>query len=355
MGETDKRWKQLGDMLINWSLQMKPGEKLMIMMYETETYPLALATYEACIKAGGYAQIQFMTEEIKHAILKYGNNDQISWIPEIEKYGMEWADCYLGLRGAFNLSECFDISSEKIASYQSAMGIISGLRWKNTRWGLVRVPNERFAQQAHVSYEYMMDMFFNACNIDWKEHVQQWQRVADILDKGSHIHLFADGTDFEFDYGGEKWIVSDNRINIPDGEMNVSPIWDSVKGYVSFEFPATIGGKVIHNLKLHFKDGVVSEVQADDNVDFVKKIIATDECSNRIGEFAFGTNPFINICTTDILIDEKIGGTCHMALGRPYNGAYYSSIHWDIIKDTRKNAKVYMDDKLIFQDGKFLI
>ena len=107
---TDKRWKNLGESLINWSLQMKPGEKLMIAMYETETYPLALAVYEACIKAGGYPQIQFMSEELKHAVLKYGNDAQISWVPEIEKYGMEWADCYLGLRGAFNLSECFDIS-----------------------------------------------------------------------------------------------------------------------------------------------------------------------------------------------------------------------------------------------------
>ena len=89
-----------------------------------------------------------MSEALKHAVLKYGNEDQISWVPEIEKYGMEWADCYLALRGAFNLNECFDIPADKVAKYQKAMGIISGLRWKETRWALVRVPNERFAQQA---------------------------------------------------------------------------------------------------------------------------------------------------------------------------------------------------------------
>ena len=355
MRDTDKRLDELGRSLINWSLKMQPGEKLMIAMYETETYPLALACYKECIKAGGYPQIQFMSEELKHAVLSYGNESQISWVPEIEKYGMEWADCYLGLRGAFNLNECFDIPGEKVAKYQKAMGVISGMRWKNTRWGLVRVPNERFAQQANVSYEYMMDMFFNACGIDWAEHIKSWQRVADILDKGNHLRLLSEDTDFEFDYGGEKWIVADNTTNIPDGEMNVSPIWDTVKGKIHFEFPAMIGGKVIHNLSLEFKDGIVSGIQADDNVDFVKNIVATDECSNRVGEFAFGTNPYINICTTDILIDEKIGGTVHMALGRPYNGKYYSSIHWDIIKDTRKNAAVYVDGKKVFENGKFLI
>ena len=215
--------------------------------------------------------------------------------------------------------------------------------------------NERFAQQANVSYEYMMDMFFDACSIDWPAHVAQWQRIADILDKGNHLHLKSKGTDFSFDYGGKKWIVSDNKTNIPDGEINVSPIWDTVNGMVLFDFPATIGGKVIHNLELTFDHGIVSDVKADDNVDFVKSIIASDEGSNRIGEFAFGTNPYVNVCTTDILIDEKIFGTVHMALGRPYDNAYYSSIHWDIIKDMRNGGIVEIDGNVIYKDGKFLI
>ncbi|MDD3337523.1 MAG: aminopeptidase [Lachnospiraceae bacterium] len=352
---TDKRWKALGESLVNYSLGVKPGEKMMIAMYETASFPLALAAYEACIKAGGFPQIQFMSEELKHKVLQYGNEEQISWVPEIEKYGMDWADCYLALRGAFNLNECFDIPAEKLAKYQKAMGVISGLRWQKTRWSLVRVPNERFAQQANVSYEYMMDMFFDACNLDWTEHCIQWQKVADILDQGNHLHLTGEGTDLSFDYGGNKWTVSDNKTNIPDGEMYVTPKWETMKGHIYFEFPATIGGKVIHNLKLYFKDGIVSEVEADDNVDYVKQIIASDEGSNRCGEFAFGTNPYVNVCTTDILIDEKIFGTIHMALGRPYDNSYYSSIHWDIIKDTRKNGRITLDDKVIFENGKFLV
>lgn len=352
---TDKRWKQLGEMLVTYSLKVQPNEKLMIAMYEIDTYPLALAVYEACIKAGGYPQIQFMSEELKHATLKYGNEEQISWVPEIEAYGMEWADCYLGLRGGFNLNECFDIPAEKIAKYQKAMGVISGLRWKNTRWSLVRVPNERFAQQANVSYEYMMDMFFGACNIDWQKHVEDWQKVADILDKGNHLQLIGEKTNLSFDYGGKKWTVSDNTTNVPDGEFFISPIWNTVEGEIYFEFPATIGGKVIHNLWLRFEKGVVVEVNADDNVEFVKNIIASDEGACRCGEFAFGTNPFVNICTTDILIDEKIMGTIHMALGRPYDAAYYSSIHWDIIKDTRTNSQVLIDGNKVFENGKFVI
>ncbi|HML45826.1 MAG TPA: aminopeptidase, partial [Clostridia bacterium] len=145
---TDPRWKQLASSLINRSLGVKPGERLLIAMIEVECYPLALAAYEACVKAGGYAQVLFMSEAMKHALLRYGTDEQIAWVPEIEAYGMDWADHYLALRGAFNLGECYDIPDAKVAAYQKAMGKISTLRWQKTNWTLVRVPNERFAQQA---------------------------------------------------------------------------------------------------------------------------------------------------------------------------------------------------------------
>lgn len=353
---TDKRWSQLGETLINYSLGVKPGEKLMIAMYEVESYPLALAVYEACIKAGGYPQIQFMSEALKHKVLQFGNEEQISWVPEIEAYGMEWADHYLGLRGAFNMYECYDIPVEKIAAYQRAQGIISTLRWQKTNWAIIRVPNERFAQQAKVSYEKIMDMFFEACNLDWNKHVLQWQRVADILDQGTRIRVVGNRTDFSFEFPGEKWKVSENKINIPDGEFYTTPKWDTVQGHIYFEFPATLGGRIINDLYLEFTDGLVSKVEASSNREFVEHILSNNEPgARRVGEFAFGTNPAIDIPTTDILWDEKIAGTIHIALGRPYNNAYDCPIHWDIVKDTRKDSKIYLDDKLIFEDGNFLI
>lgn len=355
MADTDKRWQKLGESLVNYSLKVKPGEKVMIMMLEVETYPLAEAVYAEVIKAGGYAQIQFMSEAIKHKILQYGDEHQIGWVPELEAYGMEWADCYLGLRGAFNLDECWDIVPEKVAAYQKAMGKISTLRWQNTRWALIRVPNERFAQQAHVSTEKMMDMFFDSCTLDWEEYLKKNQRIADILDQGNHLQVKGYRTDLSFDFGGNPWTVMDNTQNIPDGETFVTPKWETVNGHIFFEFPATIGGKVIHDFYLEFQNGHVVKTDASTNLDYANMIIRDNENADRVGEFAFGTNPYVDICTTDILIDEKMAGTMHMALGRPYDGSYHSPIHWDIVKDTRKNAEAYLDGKLIFKDGSFLI
>ena len=352
---TDKRWTALGESLINYSLNVQPGERLMIAMYETETYPLALACYAACIKRGGYPQIQFMSEALKHQVLRYGNEEQISWVPEIEAYGMEWADCYLALRGAFNMDECWDIPNEKIAKYQKAMGEISAMRWQKTRWALVRVPNERFAQTAHVSYDKIMDMFFEACDVDWDEERRKWEPICRYLEKGKIFHILGRGTDLTMDVGGSEWSVPEGKGNIPDGEIASTPVWQTVNGYITFEFPATIGGKIIHNLRLGFKDGVCNEVSADNDVDYVNNILDSDEGARRIGEFAFGTNFAVDTITTDILIDEKFGGTMHIAMGRPYDNSYYSSIHWDIIKDIRSESEVYMDGELIFKDGRFLI
>ena len=355
MRDLDKRWEKLGESLVKHSLKVQPGEKVMIMMLELETAALAEAVYGEVIKAGGYCQIQYMSEAIKHRILKYGTDEQIGWVPEIEAYGMEWADCYLGLRGAFNLDECWDISAEKTALYQKAMGKVSTLRWQNTRWALVRVPNEHFAQQAHVSYDKMMDLFFDACTLDWDAYMKENQRIADILDRGNSLRIVGERTDFSFEFGGNRWTVMDNTQNIPDGETYVSPKWESVRGHIYFELPATLGGKVMNGVYLEFENGHVVKADAETNADFLNMIIRNNENADRAGEVAFGTNPYIDICTTDVLIDEKIGGTMHMALGRPYDGSYDSPIHWDLVKDTRKNAKVYLDGTLIFEDGKFLI
>ena len=349
---TDKRWRELGKSLVSHSLGVKPGERVMIAMYEIESYPLALAVYSECVKAGGFPQIQFNSEALKHEMLRYGNEKQISWIPEIEAYGMDWADCYIALRGAFNLNECFDIEKDKLVKYQKAMGEISSLRWKKTRWSLVRVPNERFAQQANVSYDKMIDMFFDACT--WEKEIEDWKKIAKALDaKGKNLRLRGEKTDLSLSYACD-WEVSDGKFNIPDGEMYVTPLWNTVNGYIYFEFPATLGGRVINGLNLTFESGVVTKVESDNGTDFVEAIINSDEGARRLGEFAIGLNSHVDICTTDILIDEKIGGSIHVALGRPYDGNYHSSIHWDIVKDTRQNGEIQINGETVFKNGKFV-
>lgn len=354
----DKRWDQLADILVNWSVAVKEGERVIIVMREVETYPLVVAVYRAVVQARGFPQVQFLSERLRHNLLKYGTEEHIEWLPELERYSMEWADVYIDLRGAFNLHELSDIPMDVRTRNQRAMGRVSNLRWKHTRWTLVRVPSELFAQQGKIDYETMMDMFFDACLRDWGEEAKKLQRIADVLQQGEQIRILGRKTDLSFSVKGRTWLVGDARISVPDGEIYTAPVEDTIDGTIYFEFPGVLGGVTMEDIQLTWEKGKLVEATSSTNQDYLRSIVHTDAGSSLIGEFSFGTNDAVNVFTTDILIDEKIGGTIHTALGRPYKecgGTYDSAIHWDIVKDTRTESQVLLDGKCIFENGKFLI
>jgi aminopeptidase len=330
----------------------------MIAMGEVDSYPLALAVYEAAVRAGAYPQVQFISETLRHAILKYGSDEQVSWVPEIETYGMEWADVYIGLRGGYNLYEHADISNEVLAMNQVAMGKVSTLRWQKTRWCLLRVPNAVFAQQAETSLESMEEMFFNACLLDWEAEARRWREQAARLEQGKYIRIIGRETDLSFSVEGRKWLVLDGRINMPDGEIFTAPVTETLNGHITFEFPGVLSGRLMHNIRLAWRDGRLVEASATTNEDYLHRVIESDAGASLLGEFAFGTNPYVDRFCKDILIDEKIGGTIHVALGRAYpecGGTNPSAIHWDIVKDTRVEGTVYLDDAPVLQNGRLLI
>jgi aminopeptidase len=354
----DKRWQALGEVLVHHSTNVQPGDRVMIAMVEVETYPLAHAVYEATIKAGGYPQIQLLSESLRHSVLKFGTPDQHSWVPEIEAYGMEWADVYIGLRGAHNLYELSDVDTEALAVNQAVMGKISTMRWQKTRWCLVRVPNQAFAQQAETTYETLEDMFFNACLMDYESASKRWHEQASKLDGGHQVQVVGRETDLSFSTEGRKWLVFDGRINMPDGEIYTAPVNKTINGKIYFEFPGVLGGKLMHDIRLEWRDGTLIHASSSTNEDYLHHIIGTDAGSSLLGEFALGMNPYVDRFCKDILIDEKIGGTIHIALGRAYpacGGVNKSSIHWDIVKDLRQEGAVYLDNKPVLRGGEVII
>ena len=354
----DKRWKKLGELLVNYSTRVKPGERVMIAMIEIETWPLAHAVYEAAVKAGAYPQIQMLSETLRHSVLEFGNDEQISRAPEIEMYGMEWADVYIGLRGAHNLYELQDIPAAKLAANQNAMGIVSTARWQKTRWCLIRVPNESFAQQAKTSYEALLDMFFDACFIDWQNELITWSLWCRKLEKYRSIRITGKETDLSFSIEGRKWLPFAGTNNLPDGEIATAPVTSTINGTISFENPGVLGGRLMEGLKLSWENGRLIEAASSTEQEFLQSIVNKDAGASLIGEFAIGTNFMIDRFCNDILLDEKIGGTVHIALGRAYpecGGLNESAIHWDIVKDIRTEGAVYADGEKIVEAGKILL
>jgi len=354
---TDQRWKLLGQVLVNYCLEITPGQKVVIDQHEVDTWPLALACYEAVIQTGGYPQILHKSEYLRRAFMKYGTEEQYSQAPELEVLSTQWADANIGLRGGYNLDIYYDIPAEILAKNQKAQGKVSTARWQNTRWVLTRVPNAAFAQQAGLDLESVMDMYFDACLLDYSTLREKWVSWSKSLAGSSEVHLKGLNTDLRMSIKGRTWGEPDALFNLPGAEMDTSPLEDTINGHIYFENPGVLGGRLMRDIFLKWEDGNLIKATASTNEDFLHQILATDEGASKVGEFSMGLNDKLHKFTNDILWDEKMYGTAHIALGRADSrtgGTNDSIIHWDIVKDLRDQGEVIIDGKTVLKEGKLL-
>lgn len=354
----DPRWEQLAEILINYSTDTQHGDKVLITMIEVETFPLARAVHAEAVKADALPHVEFQSAYLERDLMLYGNAEQLDWVPEMQAKGMEWADVYVGLRGASNPHEFAGISPEKIMAHKRAMGHVSAMRTELTRWVLVRVPNASFAQQAGLSLDEMMAFFFDATLRDWTAEAERYKELQQIFQAADTVRIVGRDTDLSFSTQGRTYVIDDGHINMPGGEIYTAPVDDSAEGHIYFEFPAVYAGQHVAGIRLEFSEGRVVKATAESNEALLHQLLEMDEGAGRIGEFGVGTNFGIDRFCYDILYDEKIGGTVHIALGRAYRecgGVNDSALHWDIIKDLRRQGQIYLDGRKVFEDGKFLV
>jgi aminopeptidase len=353
----DARWEQLADILVNYSTGVKKGDRVLITMMETDTFPLARAVYAAAVRAGGLPFVEFQSAYLERDLMKHGSPEQVDWICEMQSQGMDWADVYVGLRGARNPNEFYDIPAKTLAAHKKSMGKISTMRTELTRWVLVRVPNESFAQQAATSLDDMMDFFFNATLRDWTQEAGRWREINAVFQAAEQVRITGYKTDISFSTKGRIYEVADGHMNMPDGEIFTAPVDDSAEGHIYFEFPGVYMGKLVPGISLELEKGKVVRASAEANEELLFQLLEMDAGSRRLGEFGVGVNFGIDRFSYDILYDEKIGGTVHLALGRAYaecNGVNQSALHWDIIKDLRQEGEIFLDGKKVFEKGRYL-
>jgi aminopeptidase len=354
----DERWTRLAEILVSYSTRVQPGDRVLITMMEVETRPLVEAVYEQVVLAGGFPEVQYASDWLKRILLRKGTDEQVDWEPELEAHGMEWADAYIGLRGARNPFELGDISAERLAAHRRAMGKISTRRNRLERWVLVRVPNEAFAQQAGLSLDETMAFFFDASLRDWNLESERLGRLAERFQAAQSVRIVGEETELGFSTRGRTYVAGDGRMNMPDGEIFTAPLEDSAEGTIYFELPAMYANRRIPGIRLRFEGGRVIEASSEENQDLLEQVLAIDDGARRIGEFGVGLNFGIQAWTGEVLFDEKIGGTVHLALGRAYaecGGTNHSALHWDIVKDLRTTGALYLDGEAVFQGGTYLI
>jgi aminopeptidase len=353
---SDPRWNQLASILVNYSTRTRKSERVLITMMEEDTFPLTRAVYAEALKAGGLPQVEFQSILLERELMLHGSQEQLDWVPELNAHGMEWADVYIGLRGARNPFEFSGIAPEKLAAHKRAMGKVSAMRNDLTRWVLVRVPNESFAQQAEMSHDEMMSFFFSATLRDWEREAERYRTVQKPFQAAKTVRIVGEGTDLTFSTEGRIYEVADGHLNMPDGEVFTAPVDDSAEGHITFEFPGVYFGERVPGIRLEFTRGRVTKATAEANEELLQQLLNIDAGASRIGEFGIGLNSGINRFCYDILFDEKIGGTIHIALGRAYaecRGINQSALHWDIIKDLRREGEIYLDGRKVFEKGTF--
>jgi aminopeptidase len=278
-----------------------------------------------------------------------------------DSYRMQDMDAYIGIRGGENCNENSDVPEEnlQIESEFYSHPVHHEIRVKNTKWVILRYPNEGMASSAGMSTDAFEDFFFNVCNLDYSKMDKAMDSLKKRLDKADKVHIIGNGTDLTFSIKGIGSVKCSGSCNIPDGEIYTAPIRDSVNGVIKYNTPSVENGFKYENVELTFKDGKIIKATANDN-EKINAIFDTDEGARYVGEFAFGVNPYITKPMGDILFDEKISGSIHFTPGSCYedcNNHNESAIHWDLVLIQTPEfggGKIYIDGELIREDGLFV-
>lgn len=364
----DPRVAKMADTIVGYCLDLKPNDTFLI-AGPPAAAPLIRETYRAALHAGAHPIVRLSLPGLDEILYAEGSPEQLQFLPQTLLDETETLNARLVIQAAENTKSLSGVDPQRIALRQSALGRIGRRLMQRSAAGDLRpcltlFPTEAHAQDAEMSLESYADFVFGACLLDRPDPAEGWrsvrteqQRIADYLMAHDRIHIVAPGTDVNYRVAGRTWINSDGKRNFPSGEVFTGPIEDSVEGVVRFSYPAIYNGREVEDVRLVFEAGKVVEATAARGQDFLHAMLDTDPGARFLGEVAFGLNYGIQRFTRNILFDEKIGGTMHMALGRSYpdsGGKNDSAIHWDLICDLRL-GQVTADGELCYRDGKFVV
>jgi aminopeptidase len=355
----DLRIQKQADILVNYSLKVKKGENI-VLISDFAGVPLALEVYKKLIKNGASeVRVKFDSHEFSKAYFENASNEQLKHFPTIENYETRNADCYIRILAPTNTRALGSIDASKISLRSKTTHKISEYRVEHTRWVITQYPTEAQAQEADMSLSEYEDFVFGAVNdVDWQKKWKEQETLGKLIDKTANVKIIGEDTDLSLSIKGRKAENAGGNYNMPDGEVFTSAVENSVNGYITYTFPALYMGREFTNVRLEFKNGKVVKAQADKNSADLNKILDMDRGARFVGELGIGNNYAIKRFTKNILFDEKIGGTIHLALGKGYKSTLSkntSALHWDMIKDLRIGGELWFDDKLVQKNGKWKI
>ncbi len=358
----DPRLSKLAKNLVNYSLAVKKGEKVLIEAYEIDA-EFVVELVREIFAVGGYPFVEIFDRKILRALSMGTSENHVKLKAKYALARMDDMDCYIGVRGGKNSFESADVPAQKeeLEARLYSYPVHHEVRVGRTRWVVLRYPNDSMSQLSGMSTEAFEDFYFDVCNLDYSKMDRAMDPLIDLLNKTDKVRLVAKDTDLTFSIKGIGALKCSGRRNIPDGEVYTAPVKDSVNGRITYNAPSIQKGIKFEDVSFEFKDGKIISATAN-HTDKLNEILNTDEGARYVGEFAIGVNPFIHKPMGDILFDEKIAGSIHFTPGSAYEGeadnGNKSAIHWDLVLIMTPEfggGEIWFDDVLVRKDGLFVL
>jgi aminopeptidase len=365
----DPRVERLAELITGYSLGVGEGQTMRIDA-EQSAIPLTVALYRSALRRGALPYIHVTPAGLEEILLSEGSEDQLAHIAEADRVQSEEVDVWATIWSQSNTRALTRADPSRRQIHLSARYRLVNRRWERIGVGELAFcgmlyPTQAHAQDAEMSLGQYETFVYGACHVEGDgDPIAHWRSVsheltarANDLDSVRELRIMGPDTDLRLRVDGRRWLPSNGRHNMPDGEIFTSPLETRTEGEIYFAFPSIFQGEEVENVRLRFEGGRVVHAEASRGQDYLRAMIGTDEGSAVLGEVAFGLNYEIDRFTRDILFDEKIGGTMHVALGGGFVEAgtqNTSDMHWDLICDLREEGDVYADGELVWRAGRFL-
>ena len=356
----DPRMTKLAENLVNYSTELKPGEKVLIEAIDIPT-EMTCELVRVARAAGADVLVTLKSNRVNRALMMNSSEAQMNLMAETEALRMKAVDAYIGVRGSHNIAELSDVPAEGHKLYQNTVWtrVHLKIRVPETRWVVLRWPSSAMAQQANRSTDDFEDFYFKVCTLDYARMGEAMKPLARRLEAADQVKIVGPGTELTFSIKGIPVIPCDGKLNIPDGEVFTAPVRESINGALQYNARTIYQGTVHDNVRLEFANGKIVKATSS-NTDHLNKVLDSDEGARYVGEFAIGLNPYVTEPMLDILFDEKIAGSFHLTPGSSYDEAdngNKSGVHWDMVciqDQAHGGGEIRLDGELIRKDGLFV-
>lgn len=349
-------WPRIAALIAD-GVRVAAGDRVSVFVTDGSAMDAVAAFVDECWRRGALPQVLATDERFDAGALRWAPRELLAQALPLEVAAMEWSDVHVSFRAM--TTPVVDADPARIAALRHGRGIVSTLRWQGTRWALLRVPTPAWAAATGLDADVLAAEWAASFDADWADAASRMNALCTRLEGASTVVIEDSGRRLELPVAGRRWVAFAGKANWPDGEIATAPLEHCVSGSIRFPGDFFFAGVRIRDLELEFERGLVVGEAAAEGIGFVRELLDTDAGSRRVGELGIGVNAALQTPTGDLLIDEKILGTVHIALGRAYpecGGVNASALHWDIVRDLRRRdgaqpGSLTVDGEPLILDG----